>query len=70
MRILLLLPLALLSACASTPTELEAISWQCQQQLDASRAQPRTRDGSLPPHALAPISDTCRKELESKGVSH
>lgn len=69
MRVLLLLPLALLAACASTPTELEAISWQCQHQLDANRAQPRTRDGAAPPPSMAPVSDACRRELESKGVS-
>ncbi len=43
MRTLLLLPLALLAACSTAPTELDPISYQCQQ-LDAYREQPALRD--------------------------
>ncbi len=58
MRTLLLLPLALLAACSTTPTELDPLSHACQQQLDAYR----------PPLPIAPISDACDKELRRKGV--
>ncbi|MBN5161870.1 MULTISPECIES: hypothetical protein [unclassified Stenotrophomonas] len=72
MRTLLLLPLALalLAACSTTPTELDPISYQCQQQLDAYREQPALRDpkGQRPPLPVAPISDACDKELQRKGV--
>ncbi len=70
MRSLLLLPLALLAACSTAPTELDPISYQCQQQLDAYREQPALRDpkGQRPPLPVAPISDACDKELKRKGV--
>lgn len=71
MRLLYLMPLTLITACASTPTELEPISHQCQQQLDAYRDQPALRDsrGARPPLPIAPISDTWRQELSRKGNS-
>ncbi|AWH52056.1 hypothetical protein C1924_02060 [Stenotrophomonas sp. ESTM1D_MKCIP4_1] len=70
MRLLCLLPLTLLTACVSSPTELDPLSYQCQQQLDAYREQPAlrdSRDGPLP-LPIAPVSAECRKELSSKGV--
>ncbi|WP_340572475.1 hypothetical protein [Stenotrophomonas sp. G106K1] len=70
MRILLLLPLALLAACSTTPTELDPLSHACQQQLDAYREQPALRNprNERPPLPIAPISDACDKELRRKGV--
>lgn len=71
MRTLLLLPLSLLAACSTTPTELDPISYQCQQQLDAYREQPALRDpktGERPPLPIAEISDACDRELKRKGV--
>lgn len=71
MRTLLLLPVALLAACSTAPTELDPISYQCQQQLDAYREQPALRDpktGERPPLPIAPISDACDRELKRKGV--
>ncbi|MBO2883622.1 hypothetical protein [Stenotrophomonas maltophilia] len=69
MRTLLLLPLALLAACSTAPTELDPISYQCQQQLDAYREQPALRDpktGERPPLPIAPISDACDRELQRR----
>ncbi|WP_191863666.1 hypothetical protein [Stenotrophomonas sp. AS012628] len=75
MRTLLLLPLALLAACSTAPTELDPISYQCQQQLDAYREQPtlrnpRDENGRYEPLPLpiAPISEACDRELKRKGV--
>jgi hypothetical protein len=68
MRTLLLLPLALLAACSTTPTELDPISYQCQQQLDAYREQPALRDpkGQRPPLPVAPISDACDRNSSAR----
>jgi len=70
MRTLLLLPLALLAACSTTPTELDPLSHACQQQRDPSREQRarRTPRKGRPPLPIAPISDACDKELRRKGV--
>ncbi|KAF1014227.1 MAG: hypothetical protein GAK31_03251 [Stenotrophomonas maltophilia] len=73
MRVLLLLLLALLAGCATSATELDPISWQCQQQIDANRNQPRLRDADnrpSPPLPIAPISENCQREMTRKGVSH
>ncbi|WP_303637693.1 MULTISPECIES: hypothetical protein [Stenotrophomonas] len=70
MRILLLPALALLAACSTAATELDPISYTCQQQLDAYREQPALRDprNARPPLPVAPISEACDKELQRKGV--